>query len=250
MQITSAPRWVTLGYSTSFLLRSKRLLAWSSLLMLVTALLTWLGYTLTIDLMDGLMGNFLLKAPESAGVWAWIKLMGWLVMKWLFILVSRIAAFYLAFLLAYILTTPCYIFLSASAEKKHEGADFEADAALNLKGILIDLLEGLKIGLFGVVVTLIAIIANFVPVLGQVVVFLLYAFYSTLMFVDYPASRRRWSLGRKISWVARNRNASFRIGILPALASMIPLLNIFFMAILFPLMTIHTTLNFLAVEKE
>ncbi|MGE4558778.1 MAG: cysteine biosynthesis protein, partial [Desulfobulbus sp.] len=66
----------------------------------------------------------------------------------------------------------------------------------------------------------------------------------------YPASRYRWSLGKKLSWLRLHYNQAFRLGIFPAMISMVPLLNIFFMALFFPLFTIHSTLNFLAIEQR
>jgi CysZ protein len=71
-----------------------------------------------------------------------------------------------------------------------------------------------------------------------------------LMFIDYSASRRRWRLGQKISWMKQNWWPALRLGLLPALVSLIPFVNIFFMALLFPLLTVHTTLNFVRFEKE
>jgi CysZ protein len=68
------------------------------------------------------------------------------------------------------------------------------------------------------------------------------------MFIDYPASRRRWSLGRKILWLRTHNTRALRIGVLPALISIIPVVNIFAIALLFPLLTIHATLNFSAIE--
>ncbi len=247
---TAATKWIPLSYSFAFLLRSKRLMAWSAILVLITMAFTWAGYLLTVDFVDGLTGNFFLSQPEAIGIWGWTKYLGWQVMHWSFIIVSRIVAFYLAFLIAYSLSAPGYVFLSTATEKKHAGEDFEADAALNIKGLLIDLWEGIKIGLFGIVVTIAALVANFIPGVGQVVVLLLYTYYSALMFVDYPSSRRRWSLGQKISWLKSHNNQSLRLGIFPALISLIPVLNIFFIAILFPLMTVHTTLNFIAIETN
>ena len=245
-----AAKWIPLSYSFSFLMRSKKLLFWSFLLILFTVFVTWIGYTFTVDFVDGLTDSFFLNQPEAVGVWGWTKYSGWLVMEWVFLIVSRVAAFYLAFLTAYTLSAPGYVFLSTAVEKIHEGKHFEADAALTLKGVLIDLLEGVKIGLFGVVVTIAAIAANFIPVVGQVIVLLLYTYYSTLMFVDYPSSRRRWSLGKKMGWIRKNNTPALRLGILPALVSLIPLLNIFFMAMIFPLMTVHMTLNFAAIEQN
>lgn len=231
------------------MLRSKRLVAWSGFLILLTMALTWGGYLLTVDFVDGLTGNFFLVQPETVGIWGWIKYLGWEVMKWLFLIVSRIVAFYLAFLVAYSLSAPGYAFLTTAAEKRYVGEAFEEDAALNLKGMVIDLLEGLKIALFGVVVTVVALLVNFIPGVGQIAVFLLYTYYSTLMFVDYPTSRRRWSLGRKLGWLQQHGGPSFRLGVFPALVGMVPVLNIFLMALLFPLLSVHTTLNFAAIEK-
>ncbi len=247
-QLPAPPTWIPLSYSFGFILRSKRLLAWSALLILMTIAFTWTGYLFTVDFVDGLTGNFFLNQPEAAGIWGWTKYLGWVVMKYLFLIISRIIAFYLAFLIAYSLSAPGYVFLSTATEKIHAGEYFEPDAALNIKGILIDLLEGVKIGLFGILVTVVALMANFIPGIGQIVVLLLYTYYSALMFVDYPASRRRWRLAQKINWISNHSRSSLRLGIFPALVSMVPFLNIFLMALIFPLMTVHSTLNFAAIE--
>jgi CysZ protein len=69
------------------------------------------------------------------------------------------------------------------------------------------------------------------------------------MFIDYPASRRRWSLGRKIGWLRKNGISAFWLGIVPAVVSLVPLVNIIFMALIFPLFTVHATLNFRALEQ-
>ena len=123
---------------------------------------------------------------------------------------SRIAAFYFAFLVAYTISAPGYAFLSASTERKQAGQAYEEDV-LTIKGVLVDIWEGLKIGIFGLIVTALALMANLVPLIGQAVVLLLYTFYSALMFVDYPSSRRRWSLGRKLGWLNRYRGQAFRL---------------------------------------
>jgi len=250
IQQNSAPsKWIPLTHSFAFLMRSKRLLGLSVILTVITITLTWLGYLLTVDLVDNLTGTFFLTQPEAIGIWGWTKYLGWEVMHWGFLIISRILSFYLAFLLAYSLSAPGYVFLSTATEKKQAGENFEPDAELNIKGIAIDLLEGIKIGLFGILVTITALMANFIPGIGQVIVFLLYTYYSALMFVDYPSSRRRWSLGKKITWLKTHHKQALRLGIFPALLSLVPVLNIFFIAMIFPLMTVHSTLNFVAIEK-
>jgi len=145
-----------------------------------------------------------------------------------------------------------YIFLSGSVEKNHTSGiktDRAKSTTLKISTFCSDLWEGIKIGLIGILVTIVALTVNFIPIIGQILVFLVYIFYSALMFVDYPASNRHWTLKKKINWIFSHYSISVRIGILPALISMIPLINIIFMAILFPLFTVHTTLNFIDVEN-
>ncbi len=243
------PPWIPLTTSIAFILKHVRILGWSLLLVTATGLLTWLGYVESLDLITGLTGRFFAAPPESAGVWGWILVKGWVALKYLFYIIIRIVAFYLSFLVAYTLTAPGYAFLSTSTEKIYLGSSF-ADDGFSLSGVLRDLVEGLKIGLFGLVVTVAALVAGFIPVVGFALVLFIYVFYSALMFVDYPTSRHGWSLGRKIEWVRTYYRRAFRLGALPALISMVPVVNIFFMALLFPLFTVHTTLNFIAIEQR
>jgi CysZ protein len=232
-----------------FLFRSPKLLGWSLLLVVFTFGLTWGGYLLVVGSIDAQPAAFFQQAPEAVGIWGWIKNLGWQGMQWTFVIISRVVAFYIAFILAYTLSAPGYVFLSSAAEKKQAGKDFEEDAAFTLKGIVTDILEGMKIGVFGLLVTVAALIVSFIPLLGQLIVFLLYTYYSTLMFLDYPTSRRRWSLGRKLGWLRGHGASAFRLGVIPAVISLIPVLNIFLMALIFPLFTVHVTLNFSALEE-
>jgi CysZ protein len=243
------PDWISLGSSASFLLRSKVLFGWSFLLVLITVILTWLGFLLTTSLFDSLTGSYFGLAPAAESVWGWIKYSGWIVSKYLFLLVSRIVAFFLAFLLAYSLTTPLYAFLSTAAEKIYCGEHFETDELISVAIILKDLFEGLRIALFGILVTIVALPVGFIPVIGQLGVFGIYTYYSALMFLDYPASRRHWGLGRKLGWLRDHNTPSIKLGIIPAALSLIPVLNMFLIALLFPLLTVHATLNFTAIEQ-
>ena len=240
--------WVPLSTSLFFLLRQPRLLGWSLVLVVLTGTLTWLGFSFSVGWVDQLTGSFFTTPPAVERFWHWPLLWGWTGLKWVFVVLSRVVAFYLAFLLAFTLTTPGYVFLSTWAGNRFAARAGEGEARLTLAGSLIDLLEGVKIGAFGLLVTAVALPLNFLPVIGQAAVFVLYVYYSALMFVDYPSSRYRWSLGDKLRWLRSHRTTSFRIGLLPALLSMVPILNIFLMAVSFPLFTVHTTLNFLAIE--
>ena len=241
--------WVSLPRALTFLLKSPQLLGLSMLLVLLTGALTWLGYLEAIHLVDTWTAPFFQHPPQHDGWIGWLLGKGWVAVRYLFLAISRITAFYLAFLIAYCCTSPGYVLLASATEKKYSAPALAPEDGWHLGTILTDLLEGFKIGLIGLLVTVLALILNFIPVAGQGLVFLLYAFYSALMFIDYPASNHHWSLGRKIDWIRRHKDRAIRLGLLPALISLIPILNILFMALFFPLFTVHTTLNFLAVEN-
>jgi CysZ protein len=244
------PVYIPLLHSIGFLFSKKRLMGWSLLLFLATVFFTWLGYQLSINLDDDLTGSFFSNAPEKATILGWLKYIGWVIGKWLYLFITRIVAFYLAFLLAYTLTSPGYSLLATSTEKIQAGEQFEEDDGLTIRGIALDLFEGFKIALFGILVTIGALLVNFIPLFGQIFAFLLITYYSALMFLDYAASRRRWSLGQKIAWMKSHKSHSFRLGLLPALVSMIPVVNIFLIALLFPFLTVHATLNFTTLELQ
>jgi len=246
--MTPAPSWVPFSTSCAFLFRHPRLLGWSLLLVLLTGILTWLGYHFSVNLIDHFTGSFFTTPPTVEHFWHWPVRWGWIATKWLYLLLTRTVASYLAFVLAYSLTTPGYAFLSTWTGNRYCSQAREGEAVFSLAGALIDLREGIKVGAVGVVVTVVSLFANFVPVVGQVAVFMLYAYYSALMFLDYPASRYRWTMGQKLGWLRSHGGCAFRLGFFPAMISMVPVLNIFVMALFFPLFTIHATLNFLVIE--
>ena len=246
---STQPHWYSLSYALGFMLRKKGVLGWSLLLFFATVALTIVGYDLSTTLVDHLAGGFLTAPQNPSGAWAWIKFASWEAGRWLFLLVTRVAAFYIAFIVAYCLTTPGYSFLSSTVEKLHLGKLSGDEQGLRLADVVIDLVEGIKIGLFGLLITAAALLIGFIPGVGQAAVFILYCFYSTLMFIDYPASRRRWSLGRKLHWLRGHGGKAFRLGLLPALIGMVPLVNVFLLSLLFPLFTVQSTLNFAAIEE-
>lgn len=241
------PKNISFFRAAGFLTGHKRLFGLSLLLFAAMLLLTWLGYDIALRAIDAVTSSFFAAAPETGSILGWLKFAGWTVCKWLYLFATRIIAFYLSFLLAYTLTSPGYGVLSASAEKIFLGKDFEDDE-LTVKGLLIDLLEAIKITLFGLVITIAALFINLIPLIGQALTFLVYIYYSALMFLDYPASRLHWHLGKKIKWMFRNNWTGLRLGILPTLVSLIPVLNVFVIALLFPVLTVQATLQFATVE--
>lgn len=240
--------WVSLSRSTSFLLGRKRLIGLSLLLFLITIVLTWVSYHYATAAVDSFTASFFQQGGESTTALGWLKHEGMTLLHYLYRFITCVISFYLAFLLAYTLCSPGYSILSNMAEKIWAKEHYEEDEGISFSGLLVDLVEAVKIAVFGLVITILALFINLIPLIGQLLTFLLYTYYSALMFLDYPASRRRWSLGHKLAWLSRHGIASFRMGLLPALLSLIPFVNIFFIALLFPLLTIYTTLNFTTIE--
>ena len=242
--------WYSLGYSFGFMMKNGRVLLMSILLILAMIGLTALSYTLIVDKVEGYLTSLVSIPEQVPGIVGWLKHAGWTVISWFSHVVVKIIAFYLSFLLSYTLTSPGYGFLSVAAEKLHLGEQFQQDGGFSLSGVLVDMFEAFKISLFGLLVSAAAVLMNFIPVIGQMMLILFYVSYSALMFIDFPASRRRWTLGHKLGWLRRNTQPAFRLGILPALVSMIPLVNIFCMSFLFPVLTVQATLNFAVIESE
>ena len=247
-QTTPKTRWIPLSTSLGFMIKNKRVFSWSFVLIIVTITITWITFILSTNYLDSLSLNFFDTQGSTATIWDTVTHWFTKIGAWFYLIGTRIACFYISFLLAYCLTCPGYFFLSHAAEKIYSGEHFDPDAAFTLQGVLIDFWEGIKIAFLGILITIMTFALNFIPIIGHALLIFIYVFYSALIFVDYPASRRRWSLRQKISWLNHNRFTSVRIGLLPAVISLIPVLNIFGMAIIFPIMTVHSTLNFSAIE--
>lgn len=240
--------WIPITTSLSFLFKEKKVFLWSMILSLCTVIITWGSFSFATHYIDGLSAG-LFDVTDAGSSW-WSTIKSWLLsgLSLFYLIGTRIICFYLSFLVAYTLTSPGYFFLSHAAEKIYSGQHFDPDAAFTIKGALVDLWEGIKIGFLGVIVTIFGFFLNFIPIIGQILLIFTYTVYSALIFVDYPASRRRWTLRQKITWLRKNKFTSIRIGVLPAFIGLIPVLNIFGMALVFPVMTVHATLNFSNIE--
>ncbi len=77
--------WIPLSYSTMFLLRHKTLLGWSTILVITTWALTYLGFHFGLEYINTLTGDFFFKAPETTNWIGWVKYGGWYIGKILFV---------------------------------------------------------------------------------------------------------------------------------------------------------------------
>ena len=239
-------KWISLRDNIRFIFSRPTLIAWSIVLLAATALVTFLGYTFILSGFEALTGNFF-KAPPNGGAFLQFS---WHILLWLYLISTRLVSFYIALLLSYTVTFPAYMFLSNGVEKIDAGDSFDSQEGFDISIIIDDLLEGVKIALFGIVVSLILFFVTFLPVLGTVIAFVVFIFYSTLLFIDFPASRRHWTLSAKLRWLYAHPLLSLRIGFIPALVGMVPIMNVLFIALLSPVLTVHATRNFVAVTDN
>jgi CysZ protein len=242
------PAWVNLSGAVLFLLRHPGLLMFSLGLVSLTALLSWLGFTFIIAQLDTFFTDLLKPPPPSDAWWAIIIEGGWQLVMWFYLLVSRLIGFYLCFLLAYTLSSPLYSLLSEAVERATLVMGTNA-IRFSPRTLLLDIKEGVKLALMGIGIAVASLVIGLVPLFGPVLVLIIYIFYTALLFIDFPAANRHWALRRKIRWLQDRPRVAIRLGTLPALIGMIPVVNIFIMALLFPLLVVQATLNFVSIEE-
>lgn len=193
--------------------------------------------------------SFFSKPPVLDAFFDYIYYAGWWIIKVLFKGIVIIVSFYISFVISYTTCSPLYSFISIIAEDIHFGKP-DDNADFNFEGVVEDVFQAMKIAGITVLLSIGAFFINFIPVIGQIMAIAIYVWANSLMLIDFPASRRRWKMKRKLLWTKKNPVASLRIGALPTLLSMLPFINIILIAFLFPLLVVHSTLNFVAYENR
>ena len=242
-------KWIPLKENIGFLLKHPQLLAVTISLLAATILITFLGYSIFISFATDFTGQFFKTPPAGTAVFDTIYRFGWYVLLWLYIISTRLIAFYVAFLISYSITSPGYMFLSNAVERIDETGSIEGEG-FEIELIIDDLIEGLKIAGMGIGIAILLFFITFVPVVGIIIAFIVLMLYSALMFIDFPAAKRHWTLSQKIRWIVDHPLVASKLGFIPALVGMIPILNVLFIAVLFPVFTIHTTRNFARIVQN
>lgn len=235
--------------SVKYLFSNGKLVVASLAAVLFMILLSILMYHQISSWFNSLTVSFFNKPPELKAFLDYLIYGGWWIVKVLFKAIVIIVSFYVSFVISYTVCSPLYSFISIIAEDIHFGKP-DDDADFTFEGIVEDVFQAMKIAGVTVVLSIVAFVINFIPVVGQIMAVGIYVWANSLMLIDFPASRRRWAMKRKLLWTKENPIASMRIGTLPTLLSMIPFINIIFLAFLFPLMVVHSTLNFVAYENR
>jgi len=235
--------------SAKYLFSNGKLVVASLAAVLFMVLLSILMYHQISSWFNSLTVSFFSKPPSTEVFFDYIYYGGWWIVKMLFRAIVIIVSFYVSFVISYTVCSPLYSFISIIAEDIHFGRP-DDDADFNFEGVVEDVFQAMKIAGVTVLLSVGAFLINFVPIVGQVLAIAIYVWANSLMLIDFPASRRRWAMKKKLEWTKDNPIATLRIGALPTLFSMIPFVNIILLAFLFPLLVVHSTLNFVAYENR
>ena len=235
--------------SIKYLFSNGKLVVASLAAVLFMILLSILMYHQISSWFSSLTVAFFNKPPALDAFLDYIYYAGWWIVKVLFKAIVIIVSFYVSFVISYTVCSPLYSFISIIAEDIHFGKP-DDNADFNFEGVVEDVFQAMKIAGITVLLSVGAFFINFIPVIGQILAIAIYIWANSLMLIDFPASRRRWEMKKKLLWTKENPIASLRIGTLPTLLSMLPFINIILLAFLFPLLVVHSTLNFVAYENR
>jgi len=232
--------------SLLFFRKHRPLIIWTIFILLAIFLITLLFFSFFTRHIE-MNFRFIITEPTADAGALWSLL--WWFMNGLFSIFLKVVAFYLSFLIAYTVTAPLYQFVSVLAEDIFRGKKVKEDAMPEFEELLGDLKQAalLSVMLFGV--TIVALIANFIPFFGPIICFAVLCFSSALLIIDFPTSRLGWELRQKVEWLVAHPLDTLRFGLFPALIAFIPIISPFIMGIVSPLLIVHGTLNFVLMEE-
>ena len=221
------------AYGPAFRMLFSKKFAWFLLFPLgVLVLLFFIGNWLTGMLGDSLYNLFAARLEELVEGIVWLEwvngVAGWLV----FVVVKVVYFFLFAMYSGYVILvvlSPVYSWLSERAEAHLTGRTYP----FSFKQLLRDMVRGILIALRNMVVqTLISIVLflfSFVPVVGMaapVLMLLVSAYFYGFSFLDYAIERKRIGVRDSVRYVNRRAGAATGVGLVFAVALMLPLLNI------------------------
>jgi len=203
---------------------------------------------------DDLGGAVWSLFPES-----WNEASGWLgglltALRWTIELIAGILITLLGLVLVLVLSSVVAApFNDALSEAVEHILTGESAPPFSFRRMIADVvrtirLELLKVLIYLAVVGPIFLVSFFIPGLGQLVSllgFALTAVYLGIDYVDWPAARRNWSVGDRVSFTRRQLPAVAGFGTGVWVLLFIPLVNLLFM----PAAVAGGTMLFLAVQE-
>lgn len=213
------------------LLRAPRILLW---------LIPPLVITLLLDVLAFYFGY--------GWLCSWIKSLlpaSWDV-AWLQALIGLLSAVGVIFLLGWsfawvylTMTSPFQDFISAAVEREIHGV--AGPEPEGWKGFVRSIWQSVVQAIVLTLVTLIILVVGLVPVLGAIVFFLWSAFALGYAFVSIPSGRMAQRFSERLAFARRHRGAVLGLGVVIAILSLVPILNV----ICLPIFVIAGTLLYL-----
>ncbi len=234
---------VYLSETMHFFVEHKILFFYSTMILALTFIVTIFMSSFVISQVHSLTGDFFSTAPKYNTFYTQTLYFLWVAGKFVFNLIIGLIALYVSFIVSYTLSSPLYSKLANITEKFFKGEP-EPSETFSITQIIFDIKEALKVSAIMFFFSIIALFSNFIPVVGQIIAFLIYLFVNALLLIDFSASENRLSLSEKISWIFKHKILSGNIALFPTLISLIPIINIFIFVLIFPFYVVHATLNF------
>jgi len=228
--------------------RSRRiLLIWSLFIFLIFFMIMLLVLSFFTNIVSSQI-QFVIPAPaeEDSPLW---HLLFWFL-NGMFVVSLRAASFFLSFLPAYVLAAPFLQFLSISAEALYHGKKLKEDAFPDIDEVLGDLKAAAIVALFCFGLTVIAIIADFIPFIGALICAAILLSVSAFLVVHFPSSRRGWEVRQTVEWIIGHPWDSARLGMFLPLIAAVPILSPFLVATMFPFLVIYGASNLELIEEN
>lgn len=206
---------------------------WIFPVLISSALLVAVGYG-TFGLRESLV-DLLWVAPTADGFWASLGRAAHAFVEWFLAFVLFLAGAVVVALLSSLLAAPFNDALSQEVERLSglpAGAKVTPVAAIKDLGRTV-LLELRKLGLYAAVMLPLSLFSLLVPgpghVIHTVVGFYFTAAFLCVDYLDWPAARRQWSVGRRLGHLRRYPLTTFGFGIGVWLFLLVPFANLLFM---------------------
>ena len=213
------------------LLRAPRILLWLIPPLLITLLFNVLAFYFGYGWLNSWMKSLLPQSWDAAWLQALIGVL--CAVAVIFLLGWSFAWVYLT------ITSPFQDFISAAVEREIHGTAGPEPEGWN--GFLRSIWQSVVQAIVLTLLTLIFLVIGFVPLLGAIVFFIWSAFALGYAFVSIPPGRMAQRFSERLAFVRRHRGAVLGLGVVIAITSLLPILNV----ICLPIFVIAGTLLYL-----
>jgi len=213
--------------SINYYLKNPKLVLYSIVPFIINLIIYGTIFIISINKATGFSENLTGSGDANAAVWQ--KFLNIIIIVLLIFLVLLIC--YLAFItLGNLLTAPFNEKISKYAENKITNKESENEIGFWKDSFLSIKAEGAKI-VFYLSILIPIFLLNLIPVIGSVLStslgILFSFFYNALDFLDYPMTRRYYTLRKKINIVLSRKMLSIGFGCCIFLMMFLPVINLF-----------------------